>query len=65
MAAWVRESLDGPGTDEEKSERFAEWLRQELRRQMTEAQVDSYVVAAPFRVAVARAGALLEKASGN
>jgi glyoxylase-like metal-dependent hydrolase (beta-lactamase superfamily II) len=48
-AGAVRESLAGPGTDEEKSERFAEWLRQELRRQMTEAQVDSYIVAAGFK----------------
>jgi glyoxylase-like metal-dependent hydrolase (beta-lactamase superfamily II) len=45
----VRESLAGPGSDVEKSERFADWLRQELRRQMTEAQVDSYVVAAGFK----------------
>lgn len=45
----VRESLAGLGTDEEKSERFAEWLRLELRRQMTEAEVDSYIVAAGFR----------------
>ena len=48
-AAAVRESLPGPGTDEEKSERFADWLRQELRRQMTDAQVDAYVVAAGFK----------------
>lgn len=48
-AAAARESLDGPGSDEEKSERFAEWLRQQLRRQMTDAEVDSYVVAAGFK----------------
>ena len=48
-AATVRESLEGPGSDEEKSERFADWLRQELRRRMTDAQVDSYVVAAGFK----------------
>lgn len=48
-AGAVRESLAGPGSDEEKSEKFAEWLRQELRRHMTDAQVDSYVVAAGFR----------------
>ena len=48
-AGAVRESLTGPGTDEEKSERFAEWLRQELRRRMTDAEVDSYVVAAGFK----------------
>ena len=48
-AAEVRASLDRPGSDEEKSERFAEWLRHELRRSMTDAQVESYVVAAGFR----------------
>jgi glyoxylase-like metal-dependent hydrolase (beta-lactamase superfamily II) len=48
-AGVARESLTGPGSDEEKSERFAEWLRQELRRHMTDAEVDSYVVAAGFR----------------
>ena len=45
----VRESLSAAGSDEEKSERFAEWLRQELRRQMTDAEVDAYVVAAGFK----------------
>jgi glyoxylase-like metal-dependent hydrolase (beta-lactamase superfamily II) len=45
----VRDSLNGDGTDEEKSERFAEWLRLELRRRMTEAEVDSYIVAAGFK----------------
>ena len=45
----VRESLTAPGSDDEKSERFAEWLRLELRRHMTDAAVDSYVVAAGFK----------------
>lgn len=48
-AAAVRESLNDPGTDEEKSERFAEWLRQGLRKKMTDAEVDAYVVAAGFK----------------
>ena len=48
-AAAVRESLNGTGSDEEKSERFAEWLRQDLRRKMTDAEVDAYVVAAGFK----------------
>ena len=48
-AGVVRESLAGPGSDEEKSEWFAEWLRQELRRHMTDAEVDSYIVAAGFK----------------
>jgi glyoxylase-like metal-dependent hydrolase (beta-lactamase superfamily II) len=45
----VRESLANPGSDEEKSETFAEWLQQELRRHMTDAEVESYVVAAGFK----------------
>jgi hypothetical protein len=48
-AAAVRESLNDSGTDEEKSERFAEWLRQGLRKTMTDAEVDAYVVAAGFK----------------
>jgi glyoxylase-like metal-dependent hydrolase (beta-lactamase superfamily II) len=48
-AGAVRESLSDEGSDEEKSGRFAEWLRGELRRQMSEAAVDSYVVAAGFK----------------
>jgi glyoxylase-like metal-dependent hydrolase (beta-lactamase superfamily II) len=45
----VRESLPGPASDEEKSEQFADWLRQELRRQMTDAEVEAYLVAAGFK----------------
>ena len=48
-ATVVRESLPGPGSDEEKSEQFAGWLRQELRRQMSDAEVDAYLVAAGFK----------------
>ncbi len=48
-AAVVRESLNDPGTDEEKSERFAGWLREGLRKKMTDAEVDAYVVAAGFK----------------
>jgi glyoxylase-like metal-dependent hydrolase (beta-lactamase superfamily II) len=48
MAAWVRRTLDEPGTDEERSRTFADQLRQHMRRQMTEAQMASYPVAAPF-----------------
>src|SRR5690606_38161975 len=36
MAGWVRRSLDEPGTDEERSQRFAGELARELRRQMTD-----------------------------
>ncbi len=49
VAGAVRASLDTDGSDEDKSERFGEWMRQELRRRMTDAQVDSYVVAAGFK----------------
>jgi glyoxylase-like metal-dependent hydrolase (beta-lactamase superfamily II) len=49
IAGVVRESLREEGTDEEKSVRFAEWFRQELRRHMAHAHVDSYVVASGFK----------------
>jgi glyoxylase-like metal-dependent hydrolase (beta-lactamase superfamily II) len=49
VAGAVRTSLESDGTDEEKSERFADWLRQELRRHMSDAAVDSYIVAAGFK----------------
>jgi glyoxylase-like metal-dependent hydrolase (beta-lactamase superfamily II) len=49
VANVVRESLPGPASDEEKSEQFADWLRQELRRQMTDAEVEAYLVAAGFK----------------
>jgi glyoxylase-like metal-dependent hydrolase (beta-lactamase superfamily II) len=44
----VRESLAEEGTDDERAARFAAWLRRELRLQMSEAQLESYPVAAPF-----------------
>ena len=47
-AEWVRESLAGEETDDERAARFAAWLRRELRLQMSEAQLESYPVAAPF-----------------
>jgi glyoxylase-like metal-dependent hydrolase (beta-lactamase superfamily II) len=47
-ARLVRETLSEAGTDEERSARFAEQLRRELRQSMTEAQVAAYPVAAPF-----------------
>ena len=49
VANVVRESLPGPASDDEKSEQFADWLRQQLRRRMTDAEVDAYVVAAGFK----------------
>ena len=49
-AALVRESLTGSGTDDERSRRFAEDLRRELRRKMSETQVAAYEIAAPFHL---------------
>jgi len=47
FAGFVRASLEEPGTDEERGDRFAEQVMRELRRQMTEAQLASYSLAAP------------------
>jgi len=47
-AGWVRESLSEDGSDEERSARFAARLRRALRQQISEAQLESYPVAAPF-----------------
>ena len=46
-AGIVRTRLSEPGTDEEKSRRFADDLQRELRRHMTDAQLAAYTVAAP------------------
>lgn len=48
LAEMVRATLNEPGSDEERSARFADTLRHELRRHMSEAQITSYPVAAPF-----------------
>jgi glyoxylase-like metal-dependent hydrolase (beta-lactamase superfamily II) len=50
MAAWVRATLKDPGTDEERSRTFAERLRHDMRRHMTDAQMAAYPVAAPFEM---------------
>jgi glyoxylase-like metal-dependent hydrolase (beta-lactamase superfamily II) len=47
MAALVRARLAEDGSDEEQSRRFAEDVQRELRRQMAEPQVRSYLAAAP------------------
>jgi glyoxylase-like metal-dependent hydrolase (beta-lactamase superfamily II) len=47
-AQLVRSTLAEEGTDEERSARFADRLRRELRQHMTDAQIASYPVAAPF-----------------
>lgn len=46
-AAAVRKLLAEPGADDEKMRRFADDSTRELRRQMTDAQVAAYVLAAP------------------
>ena len=50
MAEWVRRTLAEPGSDDERSRTFADQLRQAMRRQMTEAQMAAYPVAAPFEL---------------
>ena len=50
MAGWVRRTLAEPGSDEERSRAFAEQLRQAMRRQMNDAQMAAYPVAAPFEM---------------
>ena len=47
-SALVRATLAEEGTDQERQTRFVEQVRQELRRQITDAQMASYGVAAPF-----------------
>ena len=44
----ARATLSDEGTDDERRVRFVEQVRRELRRQMTDAQMGSYGVAAPF-----------------
>lgn len=48
MAAWVRRTLEEPGSDEDRSRTFADRLRHDMRRQMNEVQIAAYPVAAPF-----------------
>jgi glyoxylase-like metal-dependent hydrolase (beta-lactamase superfamily II) len=48
LARWVRDTLDQPGSDEERSQTFAARLRENMRRQMNDDQIAAYPVAAPF-----------------
>jgi glyoxylase-like metal-dependent hydrolase (beta-lactamase superfamily II) len=48
MARWVRQTLDDPGSDDDRSRTFADRLREDMRRQMNEVQVAAYPVAVPF-----------------
>lgn len=50
FAAFVRESLSDSGNDQERSSRFAERVRNELRRQMPEERIAGYKVAAPLEL---------------
>ena len=50
VAGIVRESLATAGTDEERSARFAEGVRRDMRRRMTDAQVEAYGLSAPFHL---------------
>ena len=46
----ARDTLSLPGTDDDRRRTFAEHIKRELRRQMTETQMASYGVAAPFEM---------------
>ena len=48
MASWVRHTLAEPGSDEERSRMFADRLKADMRRNMSDMQVAAYPVAAPF-----------------
>ena len=48
MASWVRHTLAEPGSDEERSRMFADRLKADMRRKMSDMQVAAYPVAAPF-----------------
>ena len=48
MAKWVRQTLDDPGSDEERSRTFADRLKEHMRKQMSDVQVAAYPVAVPF-----------------
>jgi glyoxylase-like metal-dependent hydrolase (beta-lactamase superfamily II) len=48
VAGWVRQTLAEPGTDDERSARFADRLRRQMRTEMSETQMASYPIAAPF-----------------
>jgi len=47
IAGLVRIGLSEPGTDEEKSRNFSDALQCELRKQMTEEQIATYIATAP------------------
>jgi len=49
-AEWVRASLAAPGSDEERAERYAEYVNRELKRHLTDEQILPHHVGAPFEV---------------
>lgn len=51
MASLVRVLLAEPGTDDERSRRFADRVTRELRRRMSDAQIASYSRAEPIELA--------------
>lgn len=50
VAAFVRASLNEPGSDDDRAAWFAGQVRREFRRSMSEAQLASYGLAAPFEL---------------
>lgn len=48
MALRVKQLLGEAGSDDERRERFVSWMRNEVRRHMSEAQALAYESAAPF-----------------
>ena len=48
MARWVRQTLDDPGSDADRSRTFADRLKLDMQKQMNDVQVDAYPIAAPF-----------------
>ena len=46
----ARETISMPGTDDDRRRTYAERIKRELRREMTEAQMASYALAAPFEM---------------
>jgi glyoxylase-like metal-dependent hydrolase (beta-lactamase superfamily II) len=49
-SAIARKLLAEEGSDEDRAQRFADLVRTEMRRNMTDAQLSSYGVAAPFEM---------------
>ena len=48
VASYVQQSLDDPGSDEERRSTFISWIRREMGRRMSDTQAASYESAAPL-----------------